>query len=83
MHSPATMSGLLYVFTIITGSFIAIAPLCYNTIVVVGGNGTIAIAGGNGTIAVIRGSSTIAIVGGSSPDNSKLSLMLTSIVKGF
>jgi ABC-type tungstate transport system permease subunit len=74
MHSPATISGLLYAFTIITGSFVAAAPLCYNTIVVVGGNDT---------IAAIRDSSTTAIVGGSSPNNSKLSLISRSVVKGF
>ena len=74
MHSPATMSSLLYAFTIVAGSFVTVAPLCHNTIVAVGGNDT---------IAVIRGSSTIAIVGGSSLDNSKLLSILTRAVKGF
>ena len=38
MHSPVTMSGLLYTSTIIIGSFVAAAPLCNNTIAAAGGS---------------------------------------------
>jgi sugar (pentulose or hexulose) kinase len=77
------MSGLLYAFTIIAGSFVAATPLCYNTIVVAGGNDTAAAARGNDTTAATRGSSTTATAKGSLSDNSKLLSILTSAVKGF
>jgi hypothetical protein len=83
IHSPAIISGLLYVFTIVVGSFVAVTPLCYNITVIAEGNDTAAAARGNDTIAATRGSSTIATAGDSLPDNSKLLLILTSVVKGF
>jgi hypothetical protein len=38
MHSLVTMNGLLYASAIVIGSFVAAAPLCSNTIDVVGGS---------------------------------------------
>jgi hypothetical protein len=83
IHSPATISSLFYAFTIVAGSFVAVTPLCYNTTVAVGGNDTAAAARGNDTTAATKDSSTTATAGGSSPDNNKLLLILTSVVKGF
>jgi hypothetical protein len=83
MHSPATISGLLYAFIIVAGSFVAATLLYYNTTVAAEGNDTAAAARDNDTTAVTRGSSTTAIAGGSSPDNNKLLSILTSTVKGF
>jgi hypothetical protein len=77
------MSGLFYVFTIVTESFVAATPLCHNTTVAAEGNDTAAAARGNNTTAATRGSSTTVTTEDSSPDNSKLLLISTSAVKGF
>jgi len=38
MHSPVTMSGLLYASAIVVGSFVAAAPLCNSTTAAAGGS---------------------------------------------